>query len=204
MRQAINTFKGLLYQAEISEGLYQYLKSQKIPIDSSDLLRWQWVLAVSSLDKYVHDIVRIGMMNIFEGERIQTPKYKTFHIDMNVLSTISTAPVPVVEFEKEVVRQHSHLAFQFPDKIAEALAYIWDASNKWEIISHHMQTAITPIDLKTKLKNIVIRRNQIVHQGDCMLMTMPLQQQDISLTDTQDVINFIEELVKALDNSIPV
>ena len=65
----------------------------------------------------------------------------------------------------------------------------------------------TPIDsatLKTKLKNIVVRRNQIVHEGDCLSTNMPLIQQTISLSDTEDVISFITELVDAIDKSVTV
>lgn len=202
MTDATTSFNALIKQSNISKGLFNYLSIQKVPVDFSDLLRWQWVLSVSALDKYVHDVVRIGMVEAFEGRRVQTSKFKTFRIEMKEFINISTSTVPSIDFEKEIIRQHSFLAFQFPDKIADALAYIWDAPNKWEIISSNMQTPITSDDLKVKLKNIVVRRNQIVHEGDCLSIILPLQQQPILLCDTEDVIKFITELVTAIDKSI--
>lgn len=202
MRTALNVFHALINQGTISDGLYQYLDSQKIPIDFSDLLRWQWTLSVSALDRYIHDIVRIGMVQIFDGRRPQTPKYQTFHIGMNEFINITTAPISAIEFENVVARQHSFLAFQFPDKISDALAYIWDEKNKWDAISSHMTTAISSRDLRVKLTNIVTRRNQIVHEGDCFSTVLPLQQQPISLADTKDVINFISDLAEAIYTSV--
>lgn len=58
------------------------------------------------------------------------------------------------------------------------------------------------VNIAIKLKNIVVRRNQIVHEGDCLSTNIPLIQQQITSTDTEDVINFITELVDAIDASI--
>lgn len=202
MRNAMEVFNSLISQGTVTRGLYEYLATNKIPLDSSDLLRWQWVLSISALDKYIHDIVRTGMIDEFLGSRAPTSKFKAFHIDMNVLSNIKESSTPEIEFQKEIVRQHSFLAFQYPDKIADALSYIWDEPHKWTVISGNMSTAITADNLKTKLKNVVVRRNQIVHEGDCFSTTLPLQQQPILFCDAEDVVQFIKDLVNAIDTSI--
>lgn len=202
MNSAIIVFNDLMEQCSTTMGIYEYFESNNIPIDASDLLRWQYVLAVSALDKYVHDIVRIGMIEEFQGNRVETKKYKSVRIELSIASSIKNSNTPEVEFSNEIVRQHSFLAFQDPDKISDALSLIWEENHKWKVISSYMSTPISEIDLKTKLKNIVIRRNQIVHQGDCLSTQPPLQQQIISKTDTQDVINFIKELVDAIKNCI--
>ena len=202
MSSAINTFHALMSQGTVSKGIYSYLDANKVPMDFSDLLRWQWVLSVSALDRYVHDIVRIGMLEIFEGRRNPTAKYKSFRIDLNNFSNITESHTPAIEFEREVIRQHSFLAFQYPDKIADALSYIWDEQNKWDVICSNMATYISSRNLKTKLKNIITRRNQIVHAGDCLYTISPLHQQPISILDTEDVNKFIAELANAIDISI--
>lgn len=202
MRQAKMVFCALMAQKNVAAGLYEYLSTNKIPLDPSDLLRWQWVLAVSALDKYIHDIVAAGMVEQYLNARPTTPKFDAFQLSMKVISDISNAPVPELEFKNEVVRKNSYLAFQEPDKIADALSFIWNESQKWTIISRNMATPIDSTTLKTKLKNIVLRRNQIVHEGDCLSTNMPLNQQPITLSDTQDVINFITELVEAIDISV--
>ena len=202
MRQAKVVFCALMAQKNVTAGLYEYLSNSRIPLDSSDLLRWEWVLAVSALDKYIHDIVAAGMVEQYLNRRPTTPKFDAFQLSMNVIYNISVAPVPEIEFRNEVIRKNSYLAFQEPSKIADALSFIWNETNKWDVISSKMASPIDSATLKTKLKNIVLRRNQIVHEGDCLSANIPLVQQPISLTDTEDVINFITELVDAIDSCV--
>lgn len=202
MINAMNVFNSLIDQCSTTMGIYEYFESNNVPIDASDLLRWQYVLAVSALDKYVHEIVRIGMIEEFKGEKTETSKYRNMRIDLSTFSAIKNSENPEIEFSNEIVRQHSFLAFQDPDKISDALSFIWDEPHKWKKISMNMTSPISENDLKTKLKNIVIRRNQIVHQGDCLSTQIPLQQQDISKSDTIDVVNFIKDLVNAIKNSL--
>ena len=158
---------------------------------------------MSALDKYIHDIVRFGMVEEFIGNKVKTKSYKGVKIDLSIASLIKNSPAPELEFSNEIQRQHSFKAFQDPDKISEALSLIWEEKHKWAVISLNMPYTISENDLKTKLKNIVIRRNQIVHEGDCLSTQPPLQQQIISKSDTIDVINFIKSIVNAIENSVP-
>lgn len=202
MKQAKVVFQALMSQRNVSSTLYDYISFNKIPLDASDLLRWQWVLAVSALDKYIHDIVTDGMVEQYINKKPHTPKFDTFQLSMKTIIDIQSAPVPEIAFRNEVIRKNSYLAFQDPDKIADALSFIWNVPNKWDVISRNMATPISSSDLKIKLKNIVVRRNQIVHEGDCLSTNIPLMQQPITIFDTQDVIQFITELVNAIDLSI--
>lgn len=202
MKRAKVVFQALMSQRNVSSTLYDYISFNKIPLDASDLLRWQWVLAVSALDKYIHDIVTDEMVEQYINKKPHTPKFDTFQLSMKTIIDIQSAPVPEIAFRNEVIRKNSYLAFQDPDKIADALSFIWNVPNKWDVISRNMATPISSSDLKIKLKNIVVRRNQIVHEGDCLSTNMPMAQQQITASDTQDVIQFITELVDAIDASI--
>lgn len=202
MKQAKVVFQALMLQKNVTSALYDYISVNNIPLDSSDLLRWQWVLAVSALDKYIHDIVTDGMVEQYINKKPRTPKFDTVQLSMNTIINIQSAPVPEIEFRNEVIRKNSYLAFQDPNKIADALSFIWNEPNKWDVISRNMVTPISSSVLRTKLKNIVVRRNQIVHEGDCLSTSIPLVQQPITASDTQDVIQFITELVDAIDASI--
>lgn len=196
MIYAYQSFERLINGTVNVETLYEYVKNQiVVSIDISDLLRWQWVQYVSSFDKFIHDIVRIGMLEIFLGKRAPTPKYKNFTIDLqtykNMGNDLNSAAVIL---ERYIVLKHSFLAFQDPQKVADALSFIWDEPDKWGKISALM--CRDKNDCKTYLKNIVIRRNQIVHEGDCT--DNFLTRQDIFQEDVLEIRRYILELGKSI------
>src|SRR5690606_2896750 len=91
-------------------------------------------------------------------------------------------------FEQEIIQKHSYLSFQEPTKISDALSLIWDHPQKWQFLA--MATGITPENtLKTRLKTIVVRRNQIVHEADINPETG--ERNEINKADTDNVSDFI-------------
>ncbi|WP_217607253.1 hypothetical protein [Chitinophaga sp. GbtcB8] len=106
--------------------LHAHLKNDlKLPNDLSDLLRAQWVYAVSALDKLIHEFVRIGMIETFNGSRNKTSKFNSFPVSMSTLINIQSSSVPPSHywFEQEIIQRHKQLSFQDPEKIADALMY---------------------------------------------------------------------------------
>lgn len=196
MNTYYNAFLTIIADTRNSETLYTYLANVvKPPYDYSDLLRWQWAQAVSALDKLIHDVVRVGMVQIYSGQRNSTRKFATFSIDMECYEEIRSNNLLASNiFERQVTLKLGFLSFQDPDKIADALSYIWDESHKWKVISSEL--GLTEQFVKTKLKNISIRRNQIVHEGD--YSNILLQRQPIEYNDVMDVINFIELIGKTI------
>lgn len=170
-----------------------------VPVDISDLLRWQWVQCISAFDKFIHDLVRVGMLEIFQGNRVPTPKYKTFQIDMQTYEDMTNNKMDAsFIFERKIILKHSFMAFQDPGKVADALSFIWDENDKWGKISNQM--GMDNNDCKTYLKNIVIRRNQIVHEGD--YTDRLSKRQDIFLQDVIDIRKYILDLGKAIYNCV--
>lgn len=160
--------------------------------DVSDILRSEIVYAMSSLDRLIHDLVKKGMVDTFNGLRIPTSAYKNFSITIQQYDEFNSATVPPAGhlFEHAISQKHKYLSFQEPNKISEALSLIWDETHKWQRIATTIGTSQS--NLKTELKNIVIRRNQIVHESDFDLSTSTLQ--TISHSDTIRIIDFVEEL----------
>ena len=152
------------------------------------------------MDKLIHELVRFGMIEAFQGKRVRSNKFASFGITTNTLtSSLSTLiPPPEYWFEQEIIERHKMLAFQTPDKIADALSLIWDESHKWQKLS--MATGIPEIDLKTQLKTIISRRNQIVHEADMDLFTGTRNK--IDKKDIDDVISFIEILSESIFNAV--
>ena len=196
MLQSYQRFVKLVEDTENVEVLYNYFeKTMAVPVDISDLLRWQWVQSISAFDKFIHDLVRVGMLEIFVGNRALTPKYKDFQIDIQTYWDMANNAIDAsMILERKIVMKHSFMAFQDPKKVAEALSYIWNESDKWEKVSNLM--GMDRNSCTTYLKNIVIRRNQIVHEGD---YTDNLsKRQDIFPQDVIDIRDYILKLGKAI------
>ena len=167
-------------------------------MDYSDLLRWQWVLCLSAFDKFLHESVKIGMLEILAGTRMPTKKYLGFRIGSEKLMAIIDEPhMKSHIFEQEIQDQHGYQSFMDPAKMTDALSLIWEESHKWQVLSQKL--AMTESDVKVKLKNIVVRRNQIVHEGDCQA---GVYRQDIYPEDVDNVREFVVNLANAVYDSI--
>jgi hypothetical protein len=156
-----------------------------------DLLRFQIVYSVSALDKLIHDLVRIGMVQSFTGQRSPTNKYLSEKITMSAYSALSVATIPPKEyyFEQEVISKLRTITFQSPENIADGLSYIWDEKSKWQKVATAM--SITEQTAKTQLKLIVDRRNKIVHEADTDIATGG--RFAVSEADCETTISFIEK-----------
>lgn len=199
MLQSHKRFVKLVQDTQNVETLYNYFEHSVVPVDISDLLRWQWVQCISAFDKFVHDVVRVGMVEIFLGNRTPTPKYNTFQIDIQTYGDMINNIIDAsLIFERKIILKHGFLAFQDPSKVADALSYIWNENDKWGKISNLM--GMSKDDCTTYLRNIVIRRNQIVHEGD---YTDSLsRRQDIFLQDVIDIRDYILKLGQAIYDCI--
>ncbi len=208
MQQALNQFKKNIKDVRDLDTRYVQLTQAIIADDFSDLLRAEIVYAISALDKFIHELIRIGMIEIYKGSRTSTSQYDSFQVSLRTVSTIQDAinqnatgvvgPPPESYFEQEIITKHSHLAFQDPDKINVALNLVSDKPHKWQNVANDM--GISDADLKTELKNIVGRRNAIVHEADLDIQTG--NKNTILHSDALTMIDFIEKLGEGIYNYI--
>lgn len=134
-----------------------------IAIDVSDMWRAQIVLAVSALDHFVHELTRLGMLEIAEGRRPRTEAYSRFPVPVSAVEA-AISGIPYESWLGETVRdKHSWLSFQQPDKIADAIRLI-SPVELWNDVGSDM--GIPAADVKTSLKVIADRRNKIAHEAD--------------------------------------
>ena len=164
--------------------------------DLTDLLRAEIVYSISAFDKLIHELVKIGMIETFNGSRIETVQYKAFKITIDTLLKIQNPSgiPPQFWLKQEIERQHKLLSFQEPDKVNNALNLISNKPHKWQIIA--TQLGVTETDATIYLKNIVNRRNAIVHEADEDAQTN--QKTAINQSDVANDITFIENLGKAI------
>ncbi len=199
MHEAIQHFRANTNRVKEIGGLYDALSGLTTSIvDASDLLRFQIVMAVSALDHFIHEITRLGMLEIFEGNRTPTDAFLKFQVSMETLQLVVSGGVSRGLLENEIREKHSYLSFQHPDRIADAIRLFYP-SPLWSDVASSLSIPVN--DVKTRLKLIVERRNKIAHEADMdpsyIGIRWPINEHDV-----QTAINFIESVCESIHSII--
>jgi len=161
-------------------------------VDLTDLLRAQIVMIVSALDLYVHEITRTGMLEIYNGNRPQTDSFLRFQVTLD--SAIDGIANPTVSdwLDIEIRERHSHLSFQDPDNVADAVRR-FSSCELWPSVARELHIDVQ--DVKNRVRAIVKRRNQIVHEAD-LDPTYPgtIIRRSITPADVTSTVDFIQDV----------
>ena len=171
--------------------LHDYLtRSLVVPYSFDDIIRSQLVYALSAFDKLIHDLIRIGLVDMFKGNRPLTPKYLSEPISIDLYQRLVIASIPPADyiFQQEMIRKLKAITFQDPKKVAEGLPYIWNKPHKWQNISASMTS---PGDASLTLKLITNRRNAIVHEFDADVLSN--ERNTIEKYEVDNVCSFLED-----------
>ncbi len=164
MLSPIEQFRENMTRVKTLGGLHQAFDQQTTPaVDLSDLLRAQIVMIASALDHYIHEITRVGMLEVYDGVRPQTNAFLRFQVTMNATMTGISKPSENDWFDREIRDKHGHQAFQHPDNIANAVR-LFSSCELWRSVASELN--LTDQDIKNRIRAIVNRRNQIVHEAD--------------------------------------
>jgi hypothetical protein len=163
-------------------------------LDLTDILRSSIVSAVSALDTFIHEITRIGMVEIYQNARLKTDAFDRFPISMQNLLLVIATPGDTKWLEDEIRRQHGWLSFQQPDKVADAIR-LFCGKKLWKEVG--IRLAIDPKSAKNRLALIVDHRNKIAHEAD-LDPTSPGSRWPIDELLVQDVIDRLEQIGDAI------
>lgn len=201
MRDPIISFKESLDSIKTLHALHKHLTGLLPAIDLSEILRAEMVLIVSAFDCFIHDIVRKGLVDIFENQRQGSPKYDNFCIPIHLVKQMLST-------ENEIERQEllqisikkvlSKDSYQSPNSIENALQLI-SVKKIWSSIKDEMQ--MSPDDIVRKLSLIINRRNKIAHEAD-VKNHIDTAKNQIERDDIDDVINFITKLTNSINNQL--
>lgn len=195
MHSALNQFQENLKRARELGALASAVESVTTSvIDVSDMWRAQIVLVVSALDHFIHDLTRLGMIEIAKGSRQKTDAYLRFQMPFAAVESALNG-VSHEDWVGETVREkHSWQSFQDPDKLADAIRLI-SAVKLWEAVG--IELALSAADVKTRLQLIVDRRNKIAHEAD-LDPANPGFRWPINAGMATDTINYIEHVGEAI------
>lgn len=211
MNAALNRFITEIDEAKALTGVYDHLVNTLGFTPGSDvastILRHQLVIGISALDLYLHTIVRLGIIEIYNGTRVPTKKFKSHPMKAEILMKIvelEKNPIPMPTSPEELPHgiisaefqaQMKTNAFQDPEKIKDALSYIWNEDHKFIVIA---RTAGFPgandnqkeKNMRQRMKLLCERRNQIVHENDKDLTTFT--RRTIDRDEIADSLDFIK------------
>jgi hypothetical protein len=171
-------------------------------------LRHIWVTCVSAFDLYMTELVsEVGLRLIDQSPPILTQNLRQIQVPLgNVLDMDRLSPTERLLF----FRQHIFWAIQYksfyrPDKLSEALSYIWlsPGKEKWGRILSGMKSTgrydnRTEQDIRDELALIGDRRDLIAHAVD--IPPGATHQNPARREDAVRVIEFIGDLAGAIDS----
>jgi hypothetical protein len=163
-------------------------------LDLSDILRAELVFSVSALDRYIHEIVRFGMLEVYTEHRSRTPQFDKFTVSMQ--SVVRGFSVEILD--QEIRTQHGYKSFQRAEKIADAVRLISEIK-LWDEVAKKLSKQ--PINVKNELDLIIKRRDQIAHEADSD-PSYPDARWPIDEMMVNDAVAFIEKIVHAIHKVI--
>ena len=195
MLSAIEQFAEDIERVRAIGGLYGALDQLAAPaLDETDLLRAQFVMAVSALDRYIHEITRVGMLEVYGGVRPPTNAFLRFQVTMDAAMTGLAGSSGSIWLETEIRERHGFVAFQHPDRIADAVR-LFSSCELWPSVASHL--GLTVQEVKSELGLIVERRNKISHESD-LDPNFPGVRWPISPVDSANAVDFIREVCEAI------
>ena len=197
MQTAIDQFRWNLGRVRNLGSLHSILSGQTTAaLNLADLLRSELVMIVSALDLYVHEVVRLGMLECFRGQRARTDSFHRFQVTLGGTIQAVSMPGSDVWLDEQIRDRLGHRTFQQPDDVAEAIRLI-SSVELWNSVASQLQS--TPKDVRDLLRLIVDRRNKIVHEAD----SNPAYGQigilwPLNAAQTDDAVAFIESVAEAV------
>ena len=197
MQAAIDQFRWNILRIRNLGSLNQILSIQATSaLDLSDLLRAELVMVVSALDLYIHELVRLGMLECFRGQRPRTSQFYEFQVTLDGTIQAISALGNDVWLDDQISERNNRRSFQNPDEIASAIRLVSNVE-LWNSVAAQMNS--TRQNVTARLRLIVDRRNKIVHEADAdpsygQIGTLwPLNS-----IETDDAVAFVEGMAEAM------
>lgn len=195
MKAALDQFGENLSRARSLCGLADSLAALTTEaVDSTDLYRASLVLGVSAVDHFVHEFVRLGMVEVHSGSRAPTEAHLAFKVPLSVARAAIADASDGAWLDGAVREAHSWLSFQHPDKIADAIRLV-SGVRLWEEVAREMGTDSRAV--KAQLSAIVDRRNKIAHEAD-LDPTNPGQRWPIDGELVRNALSYLDQVVRAI------
>ena len=199
MKTAIDQFRTNISRVRNLGTIFGALDSQTtLALDLSDILRAELVLAVSALDHFIHELVRLGMLEAYRGNRPRTKRFLKFKVSLENALTGIADNAGEGWIDSEIRTHNGYRTFQDPGQISEAIRLISNVP-LWVNVSQRMGRA--PEEVKEELHNIANRRNQIVHEAD--MIPSPFEERwPIDRMLVSNAVDMLEKIAEEIYNAV--
>lgn len=199
MRNSIDIFRSNMQSVKELHALHKYFSDLLKAVDLSEILRSEYVLVVSAMDRFFHDIVREKLLKIDSStiSKLNISAQKEFPISLYTVKLIfeeSDANIRKKLLETDLKRGLEKISFQSSSSIESAMKLI-GCKKIWEQLGKRL--SLYPNDIKKQIDIIIRRRNIIAHQAD-ISNDSTLEKNRIERTDVDEEIAFIEKIVEEI------
>lgn len=186
-------------QFDIAEDLIKAGKTD----EAKDIWRSQLVFLDSAFDYFIHEIVQLGILNIYHGDwREKTEKYEHLSFSMADVEEALKNPDDD-EWLKLWVQNHyasdALMSFQAFKDVCNLLDLDYRAIADSAFYDRE-STEKTVSQLKAAIDSLFFRRNKIAHEADRQKDTA--ERRDISREDVENFLDNIEKIVNAVKTEI--
>ena len=199
MNLAIDQFRANIGRVRNLGAITEALGAQTTRIlDLSDILRAELVLAVSALDQFVHEIVRLGMLDCYRGNRPHTLQFLRFQVSLENALAGFGAGGGEQWLDDQIRELNGYRSFQTPENIAGAIRLVSDVG-LWDAVSQ--RTGIPAAEIRRRLDLIADRRNKIAHEAD--ISSSPYEELwPIDRSMVADTVDFIDTMAEAVYQAV--
>ena len=149
-----------------------------------EVLRAELVQTVSAFDTFIHDCVRIGIVNKFISSGVLSSSLKEYPIpfeDFEAINALLNMNDKALYLDGVIKKVNSKDSYQSPKSVEYALGLI-GVTNIWSKVAPRLE-----------LGNIVNRRNKIAHESDLNPLGVSLN--PITKPEVDNVLTFFYGLV---------
>ena len=199
MQAAIEQFRTNLLRVRNLGSIADAVNSQTTPaLDLSDILRAELVFSVSALDHFVHEVVRLGMLESYRGSRPRTNNFLAFQVSLEGVLDGFDAGNGEQWLDDQIRTSNGYRSFQTPANIADAVRLVSDVQ-LWNEIASRMY--MPSQEVRERLQLIVDRRNQIAHEAD--MNPSPYEDRfSINRMMVTEAVEFIENVAESMHSAI--
>ena len=147
---------------------------------AEDIWRSQIVFLDSALDFYIHEIVKYGIVKMFNGDWTESNDYKKMKVRLGFAVDLAQNPNSASKLLEEIDVMNKYSCFMGAKKLKEQLVFI--------DVNYSLRNSD-----KNLLNDLYNRRNQIAHQSD--RISGQQQKQSITKDYVEDFINKIVNFV---------